>query len=263
MLFEDQALSFDDRAGLPPGASEAVARAFADMVGLDEGKTLLEIGPGTGQLSLPLLQWPIRYIGVDRSSAMIDVFRSKVEAAGLKADLIVADGNERWPVEDASVDIVFSSRSLHLLEPYHVVAEIRRVLKSAGGWLVVGRMRRSHDSIKAVLRRRMRWLLEERGYRGRGRRSEAEDIFAVLECDGGRRFPRLDAARWLVSRRPSEALAEWEGKEGLDGLAVPDEVKDDVMAELRSYAEQEYGDLERPLKEWDTFALIAIDLRVI
>lgn len=261
MLFEDQATSFDERAGLPPEASEAVVHALAEMVELKPGMTLLEVGAGTGQLSLPLLRRPIQYIGFDRSAAMLGVFRGKAAAAALNAELVVADGDERWPAADSSVDVVFGSRSIHLLEPDHVVSEIRRVLRPVGGWLVVGRLRRPQDSVKSVLRRRMRRLLEDRGFRGLGRRSDAGDVFAVLECDGGSRLPWRDVARWPITRSPADALAEWEGKEGLDGIALPETIKSGIAAELRAWAEREYGDLNRLLKESDTFELAAIDLR--
>src|SRR5215212_3782692 len=102
MLYEDQAAGFDERAAIPAEAVESMAAAVAEIAGLRQGNTLLEIGAGTGMLSLPLLRRPIRYVGFDRSPAMLAVLRKKVEEAQLHAELFVADGNRRWPAEDAS-----------------------------------------------------------------------------------------------------------------------------------------------------------------
>jgi ubiquinone/menaquinone biosynthesis C-methylase UbiE len=160
VLYEDQAAGFDERAAIPAEAVESMAAAVAGLADLRQGDTLLEIGPGTGMLSLPLIEKPIRYIGFDLSPAMLAVFREKVEKAQLRAGLLVADANGRWPVEDGSVAVIFSARALHHVEVNHAVAETRRVLNSEGGWLVLGMVRRPDDSVKPAFRRQMGKLLE-------------------------------------------------------------------------------------------------------
>src|SRR5688500_7733052 len=107
MLYDDQAARYDERAGLPTDAVESIARALFDIVRMEDGETLLEIGAGTGILSIPLLQRPIRYIGFDQSDAMLSHFREKLLDLGCEAELHLADGNDRWPVEDASVRVIF------------------------------------------------------------------------------------------------------------------------------------------------------------
>src|SRR5215203_2104571 len=148
MLYEDQAAGFDERAAIPAEAVESMAAAVVEIAGLRQGDTLLEIGPGTGMLSLPLIKRPIRYIGFDRSPAMLAVFREKVEEAGLYAELLVADGNERWPAENGSVAAIFSARAIHLVDVDHAVTETERVLRPEGGWLILGRVHRPTDSVK-------------------------------------------------------------------------------------------------------------------
>jgi SAM-dependent methyltransferase len=257
MLYDDQATRFDERAGLPADTAEAVARELAALVGLTDGQTVLDVGCGTGGVSLPLLRRPIRYVGFDQSPAMLEVFRARAAEAGLAAELHVADGNARWPAEDASVDAVFSARALHHLHPAHVAAEVRRVIRP-GGWLVTGRVRRPPDSPKSLLRRQMRRMLEAEGFAGRSHEAGAEAVFAALEADGGWRIEPRVAARWTIAHRPADSIAAWEGKSGLAGLEVPPDVKSRVLNGLREWAASSFGDLQRELEQEEQFELAAI-----
>ena len=262
MLYDDQATRFDERAGVPAEAAQAVAEALVELVGPVDGQAWLEVGAGTGALTLPLLRLPIRYTGFDRSPAMLAVFRERVKAAGLAAELHVADGNARWPAADASVDVVFSVRALHHLDPEHAIAETRRVLRTSGGWLVLGRVRRPTDSPKSVLRRQMRGMLQAHGFSPRSHEARAGAVFAALEQAGGRRMEPRVAARWTHPHRPADSLAAWEGKAGLAGIEVPDEVKARVLADLRAWAAGEYGDLDAPREQAESFELDAVRVAI-
>jgi ubiquinone/menaquinone biosynthesis C-methylase UbiE len=258
MLYDDQAAGFDERAGVPADAVQAVAAALVEIVGPVDGQRWLEVGAGTGGLSLPLLRLPIRYTGFDQSPAMLVVFRERADAAGLPAELHVADGNARWPAEDASTDVVFSARALHHLHPDHAAAETRRVLRAPGGWLVLGRVRRPPDSPKSVLRRQMRRMLQMQGFAGRSHEARAGAVFAALERAGGLRMETRSAARWTGTHRPADSIASWEGKSGLAGIDLPADAKARVLAELRDWAAAEYGDLHRPLEQEESFELDAV-----
>lgn len=260
MLYDDQATRFDERAGVPADAAEAIARELAALAGLADGQTVLDVGCGTGSLSLPLLRRPIRFVGFDRSPAMLEVFRERAARDGLAAELHVADGNARWPAADASVDVVFSARALHHLDPAHAVAEVRRVLRTTGGWLVTGRVRRPPDSPKSVLRRQMRQLLRAAGLEGRSHEAGAEAVFAALEDDGGRRMEPRIAASWTVPHRPADSITAWEGKRGLAGIELPLHVKSKVLSDLRTWAEERFGDLQREMEQNEHFELAAIRL---
>jgi ubiquinone/menaquinone biosynthesis C-methylase UbiE len=257
VLYDDQAAHFDQRAGLPAHAAESIAASLAEIVGIAEGQRWLEVGAGTGSLSLPLLRRPIRYVGFDRSPAMLDVFRQHAAEAGLHPELHVADGNEPWPAGDASIDVVFAARALHHVETAHAVAETRRVL-APGGWLAVGRVRRPPDSPRSVLRRRMRQLLRDEGYAGRSGERHAEAVFDALEAAGATRDPPREAARWTTMHSPADSLASWGEKAGLAGLELPATIKERVLAALRDWALAEYGDLHRPLRQDESFEIQAI-----
>ena len=258
---EHQAAGFDERAAIPAGAGESVAAAVAEIAELQQGDMLLEIGAGTGMMSLPLIRRSIRYVGFDRSPAMLAVFRQKLEEAQLCAELLVADGNDRWPAENGSVAAIFSARAIHHLDVDHTAAETGRVLRPEGGWLILGWVGRPNDSVKPTLRRQMKKFLEEEGYGGRNREVHTQILFSALEAIGGKRAEPRVAGRWTHRHAPLDSITAWQEKEGLAGYDIPEEVKEGVLGRLRAWAEERYGNLEAPLEQEEFFELDAIHVR--
>ena len=263
MLYKGQAAGFDERAAIPAEAVESMAAAVVEIAGLRQGDTLLEIGAGTGMLSLPLIRRPIRYIGFDLSPAMLAVFREKVEKARLHAELLVADANGRWPAEDGSVAAIFSARALHHVDVDHATAEIGRVLRPEGGWLLLGRVSRPSNSVKPTLRRQMRKLLKEEGYSGRNHQTYTEALFSSLEAIGGERVESRVAACWTRRHALLDSIIAWQRKEGLAGYDIPEEVKVRVLGRLHAWAEEHYGDTEALLEQKEFCELEAIHLRAV
>src|SRR5215208_294825 len=63
-LFDDQAAMFDQRAGMPVEYCQAIANAVVEIGQLAPDDLILEVGPGTGLISL-WFSAPIRYIRID------------------------------------------------------------------------------------------------------------------------------------------------------------------------------------------------------
>src|SRR5262249_44340154 len=103
---------------------------------------------GTGQIGQWLAHESVRYVGFDLSPGMVHLFQRRLACWGAARTLLVADGDQGWPVREASARVIFSSRALHLLPLNHVVAESLRVARPKGAMLIVGRVRRASSSLQ-------------------------------------------------------------------------------------------------------------------
>lgn len=259
MSFDDQAGTFDERAGLPDSVGRDVAAAVVSLGGLGLEDVLVEVGAGSGEIGRHLVE-RVSYIGFDLSPAMLNGFRDRLDTTGRAPRLIVADGDAVWPIADGSARAVFGSRSLHLLSSPHLLAEIHRVGAPEGVTLLVGRVVRDDTSVRMWMRRQMRRLLREAGMVGRSGGGElGRDIVERSAELGMPRVPEpiapIEVARWTVASSPADSLAAWAGKDGLAGIAVDARTKHDVLDLLRTRAASEFGDLELRVESTEAYVL--------
>ena len=117
-----------------------VAHAQLLLKGRERGRAL-DIGTGPGQIVIKLgyrlSLW--KFVGVDRSAAMIEKARESLATAGELAGRVefrIADGNT-LDCPDRMFDLVVCNSVLHHLgEPYKLFAEIARVVKPGGAILL-------------------------------------------------------------------------------------------------------------------------------
>jgi ArsR family transcriptional regulator len=107
-----------------------------------EGKTVVEIGLGTGGLLPALAAKSTRVIGVDHSPAMLEEARRRQALAGLTGIELRLGEMAHLPLPDKSADCAVLNMVLHhAADPAEVLAEIRRVL-APGGVLVLADLTR-------------------------------------------------------------------------------------------------------------------------
>jgi ubiquinone/menaquinone biosynthesis C-methylase UbiE/DNA-binding transcriptional ArsR family regulator len=108
------------------GVAEALLRLMPPMV-------IADLGAGEGAFALLLAQRATKVIAVDTSAKMIEVGREQALRNGVKNIEYRLGDMEELPVEDAAVDLVFFSQSLHhALRPQRAVQEAWRILRPAG-----------------------------------------------------------------------------------------------------------------------------------
>ncbi|THB67528.1 MAG: class I SAM-dependent methyltransferase [Desulfovibrio sp.] len=119
---------------LTHAGNAVLARWIERHLGPVDEKELLDMGCGTGLLPEILRVHPDRYVGLDPSVGMLDRARGKFPHLRL-----VQAYQEDTGFEDASFDSVASLFGVfsYSPEPERVVAEIGRVLKPGGKYLVM------------------------------------------------------------------------------------------------------------------------------
>jgi ubiquinone/menaquinone biosynthesis C-methylase UbiE len=95
------------------------------------GRTVLELGCGTGKNSAWIAPQCTRLVALDFSPAML--VRARARVAGEHVSFLEHDIRTPWPVDDASMDVVLGNLVLeHVEELAPVFAECARVLRKGG-----------------------------------------------------------------------------------------------------------------------------------
>lgn len=130
------------------------------------GTAVLEIGPGGGRWTGPLIARAGKYIGIDISASCVDVCRAKF-AAESKASFAVGSGVDLQGVADRSIDVLWSFDvfvHINQREVEKYADEFKRVFKlgavgiihhgSVGGAMGGWRSNITHDSMLRLLKDR-------------------------------------------------------------------------------------------------------------
>jgi SAM-dependent methyltransferase len=130
----DRAAEYYDRTRrLTPEASAAVTELLANE--LRDRQPALEIGVGTGLVSLPVHEAGVRVVGVDLSAAMVAKLAEK--AGGRPPFPVVLADATRLPFADGSFGGALARHVLHLIPDWEAaVRELVRVIRSGGVLLV-------------------------------------------------------------------------------------------------------------------------------
>lgn len=112
-----------------------------DLLGLEPGLAVADIGAGSGTLTLPVARRVLpggRVLAVDIQPEMLQILRERLRAAGLD-NVRTIQGTERNPNLPArSVDLVFLVDSYHEFSyPHEMAKAIRRALRPGGRLLVI------------------------------------------------------------------------------------------------------------------------------
>jgi ubiquinone/menaquinone biosynthesis C-methylase UbiE len=138
------------------GGTQAAHRQLVDQAGVQPGHRVLEIGCGTGSLTLLIKELHPRaeVIGLDPDPKALGRAKRKTKDRGLAVqfDRGFADA---LPYRDASFDRVFSAFMLHHLavdEKAKTLREVRRVLASGGAFHAVDFSGGGHGVIARLFR---------------------------------------------------------------------------------------------------------------
>lgn len=129
--FDDEAATWDDDPSHEK-RQVAVARAIEEAVSLSPRMRAVDVGGGTGRLSILLADRVGSVVVTDPSAGMVQVARERIEAAGLSDRLHAVRVDLTSGGLDGTYDVAWSSMALH-----HV-PEVAGLLRSVAGLLVDG-----------------------------------------------------------------------------------------------------------------------------
>jgi len=216
------------------GFSTKIVSGIVDSLTGFENKTILEVGVGSGRISLPLLEkYALWLIGLDLSKDMLKLAKTKMSSHKPKCDLVLADA-EHLPLADKVFDAAICISTMHYFKSSGgSLSEFSRILRG-GGIFVYGdltlheldeqafldRLERtiSKAHLKFYKSSKMRKLLENNGFHV----SKLEVIpysksySALIEDKGGYFDVELDTLREFVrSASDEERQLYMAGDDGL------------------------------------------------
>ena len=115
---------------------DVVKPALIKQASVPEGGTVIDLGCGTGTLTVGLKQqYPTaRVIGLDADAMSLDYARAKADAAGVEVEFYKGNATD-LPFDATLADRVVSSLFFHHLRPddkQRVLTQVARVLKEGG-----------------------------------------------------------------------------------------------------------------------------------
>lgn len=114
------------RPSYPPTAIEHLVR----VLGIGPGRTVVDLGAGTGKFTRLLVATGARVIAVEPQAAM----RAELAALADAPSFEIVDGSaEAIPLPDASVDVVCAATAFHWFDHDVAMPEIARVVRDGGG----------------------------------------------------------------------------------------------------------------------------------
>jgi SAM-dependent methyltransferase len=256
-LFDEQAAMFDQRAGLPDVYCPAIARSVLEIAEVRPGELVVEVGPGTGQIGR-WLDASARYVGLDLSAGMLREFKESAGERDIHGLIMQADANAIWPLAGGTARAVFSSRAAHLLNQEHVVAEVLRVASPAGASVIIGRVERAAESVRARMAREMNERLRRHGLEGRRGEQRKRRLFDSLKERGAEILEPVTVARWKVSSSPRQSLDSWRSHAGLGGRRVAPDIREEILNGLEAWAVEVFGGLDARLDSEEAYVLSAL-----
>jgi SAM-dependent methyltransferase len=242
--FDLIAESYDARPGYP----EWVFDLLAERCGLGQGTNVLEIGAGTGQATLPILDRGARITAVEPGAALARRLADRTR--GRSIELIVSTFEDA-EVPVAGFDMVTSATAFHWVDVTVGLAKCADALRD-GGWLALwwniwGDPERPdpfHHALEPILRATAPELLKkEAGYRAYARdlaarvaRIEDLGVFGPVEHE---------ILRWEGQHEPKalrRMLATFAG-----WIALPEPRRTELLDEAERIARDDFGGrVERP-----------------
>jgi ubiquinone/menaquinone biosynthesis C-methylase UbiE len=248
--------SFDRAAGiydqtrplLEPIATHGL-QAILDITG--PNARILDVGTGTGRISVPLLERGLDLIGCDISTKMLSRLREKFPSAR-----IAQAEASHLPFPSAHFDVVLTVHVLHLIPTWReALREFRRMLKPNGVYLNVKTWAPVGNSVHEQIRTHWRGWLEARGVSARPVGIQGQEEFQQeIDALNGH-STEVEVIRYSLPFTLREELERYKARVNSDTWEVPDAIYDASLEDLHAWVVHEYGDLDEQVENEVRFVI--------
>jgi len=199
---------------------------------------VLDVGTGTGRISIPLLERGLNLIGCDLSTKMLMRLQEKLPSARIAQ----ADAS-RLPFPTASFDFVLTVHVMHLIPPWREsLREFRRVLVPGGAYLNVKTWEPVGISIRVQIREFWRRWLEAQGVDARLTGVQDDSEFLPELRSLGAHLTEMEVIRYPRAFTLRAEMERFASRVYSDTWNIPDAIYDASLKELRTWVDHEYGD---------------------
>jgi len=212
---------------------------------------VLEVGCGTGRISVPLLKHEVDLIGCDLSSQMLRRFQEKFPAARIaRADASLL------PFQTAQFDVVLTVHVMHLIPAWReALREFQRVLVPGGIYLNVSTWAPVGTSVSQNIREFWRgWMTAnglDAGHVGARTQADLKEELRSLGAD----LTEVEAIRFVDSFNLREELDRFASRVYSETWDISDAIFDASMNELRNWVAHEYGSLDQDIEDQVRFVM--------
>lgn len=244
--FDRVADGYDARPGYP----EWVFDRLADHCGLGRATRVLEIGAGTGQATLPMMDRGAFITAIEPGAALARRLTERTEGRPVN---VIVSRFEDADIPEATFDIVASATAFHWIDISVGSAKCAHALRDRGWlalwWTIWGDPERPdpfHDALQPILRSKAPELLDEEA----GAAAYARDLAARaawIERLGDFGPVRHEVLCWQGVHDPTSLraiLATFSG-----WIALPEPRRTEVFDEAERVAREQFGGrVERPYR---------------
>jgi Methylase involved in ubiquinone/menaquinone biosynthesis len=245
-MFNHAAAGYDARPGYP----SRVFDVLAQRCGLGSGSRVLEIGPGTGQATVPMLDLGAAVTAVEPGAELAHLLTQRCTGRALQ---VIVGPFETVELPDAAFDVVAAATSFHWVDPTVGFERCARCLRDDGWlalwWTIWGDPDRSdpfHDALVPILRVKAPHLLDAEA----GASAYIGDIAArVAQIDAAGMFGPVEeeSILWegthdpLALRAIFATFSAW--------IALPEPLRTEMFDEVTRVAREDFdGRVTRPYR---------------
>jgi ubiquinone/menaquinone biosynthesis C-methylase UbiE len=249
--FDRAAGIYDKTRPLTEATAEVGIQSLLDAAGV--GARILEVGTGTGRISIPLLERGADLIGCDLSAKMLARQHGKYPAARLaQTDAVFL------PFPDDHFDAVLTVHVMHLIGPWREsLREFKRVLKPGGLFLSVRTYETVGDSVREQIREYwINWLGNEGVDTRHPGVQSSEELQRELRSLGAH-LEEVEVIRYTFPFTLRAELDRFKDRVYSDTWSVPEPAYGASLEALRDWVIREYDDLDQEREEQVRFVFDA------